>query len=309
MDRISAMNAFVRVVEAGSFTKAAATLDVPKPTVTRLVQGLEAQLRVRLIHRSTRALTLTPEGASYYERVVRLLAELEDIESGARDSLARPSGKIKLELSVAMANMVVIPALADFYAAYPDIDIEMSIGNRDADVIADGIDCAIRIGPIADESLVARRIGHLHFATCATPGYLAQRGVPLHPDDLRVGHQAIGMVSARQSRSLPFVFHKDGARVEMSLPYILTVNDTNAYFAAVMAGLGIVQAPSISVQAAIEAGQLVSLMEDWQSDSYPTHIVYPPNRFLSAKVRVFVDWLVGQFERHPTLMHRTRGGA
>lgn len=305
MDRFNAMTAFVRVVESGSFTKAAKTLDVPKPTVTRLVQALEAQLRVQLIHRSTRALTLTPEGATYYERTVRLLAELDDIEAGTRSARARPSGRVKVELSVAMAATVIVPGLDAFYGKYPDIEIELSIGNRDADIVADGIDCAIRTGPIADQSLIARRIGYFHFTTCASPGYLARRGVPSDPDALAAEHDTIGMVSGRTTRPLPFAYCKDGARQVVVPRSRLALNDTHAYLAAATAGLGIVQAPSIAVQAAIEAGQLVPVLEGWQSDVYPTSIVYPPNRFLSAKVRVFVDWVVERFEGHPTLMHRS----
>jgi DNA-binding transcriptional LysR family regulator len=308
MDRFSAMTAFVRVVESGSFTKAAKTLDVPKPTVTRLVQALESQLRVQLIHRSTRALTLTPEGATYYERTVRLLAELEDIESGTRSSLARPSGRIKVEVSVGMAAMVIVPALVDFYVQYPDIEIELSIGNRDVDIVADGVDCAIRTGPIADQSLVARRIGYFHFATCASPGYLARRGVPSHPQALAADHDTIGMVSSRLGRALPFAYSKDSERLEVTPRFRLSVNDTHAYLAAGVAGLGVIQAASLAVQAAIDSGQLVAFLEDWHSDVYPTSIVYPPNRFLSAKVRVFVDWAVALFERNPTLSHKSRAG-
>ncbi|WP_233101470.1 LysR family transcriptional regulator [Variovorax sp. IB41] len=299
------MAAFVRVVESGSFTKAAKTLNVPKPTVTRLVQALESQLNAQLLHRSTRAVTLTAEGATYYERTVRLLAELEDIEAGTRSSLARPSGKIKVELSVAMAAMLVVPALTDFYARYPDIEIELSVSNRDVDIIADNVDCAIRTGPIADQSLVARRIGYLHFTTCASPSYLERRGVPTHPDELSKGHDTIGMVSSRTARPLPFVYHKDSVRLEVTPQYRLSINDTHAYLAAGVAGLGIVQAASIAVQDAIESGQLVPLLEDWQSDVYATSIVYPPNRFLSAKVRVFVDWAVDLFEHNKTVKRKS----
>lgn len=304
MDRISAMTTFVRVVEAGSFTKAAKTLDVPKPTVTRLVQALESQLRVRLINRSTRGLALTPEGATYYERTLRLLAELEDIEASTRDSLARPTGRIKVELSVAMAAMVIVPALPDFQARYPDVQLELSVGNRDVNVVADGVDCAIRTGTIDDQSLVARRIGYFHFVTCATPGYLRAHGAPVHPDDLLSGHRAVAMVSARSGAVLPFAFQKGEQRVEVSPRHCLAVDDTHAYLAAGVAGLGIIQAPSISVKAAIDAGQLVALLEDWNSNVYPTSIVYPPNRFLSAKVRVFVDWAVELFEHNELLARK-----
>ncbi|MBV8633609.1 MAG: LysR family transcriptional regulator, partial [Burkholderiaceae bacterium] len=144
MDRITAMNAFVRVVEAGTFTKAADTLNVPNATVTRLIQNLEEDLKVRLLHRTTRRVTVTPEGATYYERVVRLLAELSDIESSASQSMAKPSGKVKIETAPNLAAMVLIPALQTFYHEYPDVDIEMGSSNRHADLVGEGIDCVIR---------------------------------------------------------------------------------------------------------------------------------------------------------------------
>src|SRR5262252_1905692 len=128
MDRIAAMNAFVRVVEAGSFTKAADTLDLPNATVTRLIQGLEQDLKVRLLHRTTRKVTVTPEGATYYERVVRLLAELTDIESSARQSLAKPSGKVRVETAAAISTWILVPALGEFYSEYPDVEVELGVG-------------------------------------------------------------------------------------------------------------------------------------------------------------------------------------
>ncbi len=172
MDRITAMNTFVRVVEAGSFTKAADTLDLPNATVTRLIQGLEEGLKVRLLHRTTRSVTVTPEGATYYERIVRLLAELTDIESTTAQSLAKPSGRIRVEAAAAMSSMVILPALGDFYRAYPDVQVDLGVGNRVADLVAEGVDCAIRAGQVTEQALVARRIGEFHFTTCATPDVL-----------------------------------------------------------------------------------------------------------------------------------------
>ena len=139
MDRIAAMNAFVRVVEAGTFTKAADTLDVPNATVTRLIQGLEEDLKVRLLHRTTRSVTVTPEGATYYERVVRLLAELTDIESSTRLSQGKPSGKVRVETAAAIGAMIIVPGLADFQRQYPDVEVELGVGNRRADVVAEEI--------------------------------------------------------------------------------------------------------------------------------------------------------------------------
>ena len=300
MDRIAAMNAFVRVVEAGNFTKAADTLDVPNATVTRLIQSLEQHLQVRLLQRTTRSVTVTAEGAIYYERVVRLLADLADIESTSKQSVARPSGRVRVETAAAIGTMVIVPALSEFYRAYPDVEVDLSIGNRQADLVAEGVDCAIRVGDVTEQFLVARRIGEFQFTTCATPQFLATRGVPATPDDLQP-RTTIGMDSTSTGRPLPFRFANGSGEVEMSPSHSLLVNDTNAYLAAGLAGLGIIQAPAYAVQAALERGRLVAVLDEWRPASVPVHVVYPSNRFLSPKVRVFIDWAVTLFERNAQL--------
>ncbi|MFD1559400.1 LysR family transcriptional regulator [Paraburkholderia silviterrae] len=300
MDRIAAMNAFVRVVEAGTFTKAADTLDLPNSTVTRLIQQLEDDLKVRLLHRTTRVITVTPEGATYYERVVRLLADLADIESSTKQSRAKPSGKIRVVTPAAIGALVVVPALADFYRLYPDVDIELDIGNRHIDLVAEGIDCAIRAGEVDAQYLAARPIGEFGFTTCATPEYLRIHGKPHSPDDLRA-QPTVGMGSARDGRSLPFQFSKDGQEHELALNHKLVVNDTNAYLAAGLASLGIIQAPTYCVREAVERGQLIPVLEDWDQSLVPVHVLYAPNRYLSAKVRAFIDWVIELFERHEYL--------
>ncbi|WP_028219612.1 LysR family transcriptional regulator [Paraburkholderia oxyphila] len=303
MDRIAAMNAFVRVVEAGTFTKAADTLDLPNSTVTRLIQQLEDDLKVRLLHRTTRVITVTPEGATYYERVVRLLADLADIESSTKESRARPSGKIRVVTPAAIGALVVVPALADFYRLYPDVDIELDIGNRHIDLVAEGIDCAIRAGEVDAQYLAARQIGEFGFTTCASPDYLRLHGTPDSPDDLRA-QPTVGMGSARDGRSLPFQFSKGGQEHELALNHKLVVNDTNAYLAAGLASLGIIQAPIYCVREAIVSGQLVPVLEDWDQSLIPVHVLYAPNRYLSAKVRAFIDWVIELFERHEYLRRR-----
>lgn len=300
MDRIAAMNAFVRVVEAGTFTKAADTLDLPNATVTRLIQYLEQDLKVRLLHRTTRAVTLTPEGATYYERVVRLLADLADIESSTKLSQGKPAGKVRVETAVAIGTMVIVPALAEFYRDYPEVEVELGVGNRRSDLVAEGIDCVIRVGAVSEQMIVARQIGSSQFTTCATPAYLAAYGAPQTPEEL-AALPTVGMMSADIGRPLPFRF-SDGARESaLTLRHKLVVNDTNSYLAAGLAGLGIIQAPGYAVHAAVTAGQLVALMEDWHTARTPVHVLYPPNRYLSAKVRVFIDWVIALFERHEGL--------
>jgi DNA-binding transcriptional LysR family regulator len=246
-------------------------------------------------------LTLTAEGATYYERTVRLLAELDDIESGTRNLLAKPAGTIRVDVGVAMGAMVIVPALADFQARYPDINIDLGIGNRDVDLVADGVDCAVRVGAIADVSLVARRIGDHRFMVCAAPAYLKGRELPADPDSLRSHHSTVGLMSTRLGRVLPFTFLKDGETVGVDFVHRLCTNDTTAYIAAGVAGLGVIQAPNYAVQAQLDSGLLVPLLEPWRPPALPISVVYPPNRFLSAKVRVFVDWIVELFERNDDL--------
>jgi len=301
MDRFSAMNAFVRVVEAGSFTKAAETMDLPKPTVTRLIQGLERDLRVRLLDRTTRSVTVTAEGASYYERVVRLLDDLSDIESTAKQSIAKPSGRLRVDVATAIATNVLIPALPEFYRSYPEIELEFGISNHQTDMVAENVDCIVRAGVVNEQFLVARRIGEFSFLTCASPRYLQSFGTPSTARELEAKHQLLGLISSRTGKAIPFRFVKDGESIELAPHARLEVDDTNAYLAAGIAGLGVLQAPAYMVQPALQAGQLVVLMQDWNTYQVPVHVIYRPNRFLSAKVRVFIDWTVSLFERNPYL--------
>lgn len=297
MDRIAAMNAFVRVVEAGTFTKAAETMDLPNATVTRLIQGLEQDLKVRLLHRTTRSLTVTPEGATYYERVTRLLADLADIESTTSQSQARPSGKVRVETAPALGSTVILPALGEFRAAYPDIEIELGFGSRYVDLVAEGFDCAIRAGEVNEQLMIARQVGSFHFTTCAAPELLRTHAAPRTPEDL-AKLPTIGLVTGHGGRPLPFRYASDGGGVELAPSHAVVVNDANVYLAAGLAGLGVIQSPSYAVHEALQSGRLVRLLEDWRTPSAPLHLTYPPNRYLSAKVRVFIDWVVTVFERN-----------
>jgi DNA-binding transcriptional LysR family regulator len=304
MDRIAAMNAFVRVVEAGNFTKAADTLNLPNATVTRLIQGLEQDLQVKLLHRTTRAVTVTPAGAGYYERVVRLLAELTDIESTTRLSQGQPAGKVRVEVPAAIGAMVIVPALPGFYQQYPDVQVELGVGNRRSDLVAEGIDCAIRAGQLDEQQIVARQIGTFRSTTCAAPALLQAHGAPRTPDEL-AQRPTVGMLSARTGRPLPFRHAAaDGSLHETALTHRLVVNDTNSYVNAALAGLGFIQAPGYAVHALVAQGQLRAVLEDWPSPTQPIHLLYAPNRYLSAKVRAFIDWTVALFERDPSLKRR-----
>ena len=305
MDRFMAMRVFSRVVEAGTFTKAADSLEMPKPSVTKLVQSLETHLRVKLLNRTTRRVTVTPDGAAYYERVVRLLSELEDIEASMSNAQANPKGRLRVDIGTSVAGLIIIPALPAFHARYPDIQIDLGVSDRPVDLISDNVDCVVRGGELTDQSLVARRIGEFHFIACATPEYLKRHGVPSHPSDLDYGHYVVRFFSPRTGRVFPFDFTKDGERLEIQGRCIVSVNDSNAYLAAGLAGLGIIQGPTFMVQRHIASGELEPVLADWWSEPIPVHVVYPPNRHLSTKVRIFVDWVADLFASHDLIQRRS----
>jgi DNA-binding transcriptional LysR family regulator len=295
MDQLLALRVFARVVEAGTFTRAADSLQMPKPTVTKLVQSLEAHLRVKLLNRTTRRVTVTPDGAAYYERITRVLTDLAEIDASLSNTQAAPTGRIRVDVPASVARQIIMPALHGFHARYPDIQIDLGVGDRPVNLIADNVDCVIRGGNLVDESLVARRIARVTAVTCAAPCYLERHGVPSHPSDLERNHYVVAYFSAASGRLLPLDFTRDGERIELQGRYRVAVNDSNAYLAAGLAGHGIMQTPAFMVEEPFARGELVPVLQEWTSDAMPIYIVYPPNRHLSAKVRVFVDWVAELF--------------
>ncbi len=296
MDQFLAIRVFARVVEAGNFTKAAESLQMPKATVTKLIQGLESHLRIRLLNRTTRRVTVTPDGSTYYERVVRLLDELEDIESSVAHAKEKPRGRLRVDAGAAVTSHLLLPALPSFLAKYPDIAVECGVSDRPADLIGDNVDCVIRGGPLLEPSLVARHIGDLRWMTCATPGYFADHPRPEHPDDLS-DHVLAGYFFPRSGRMRPLVFERDGKRFEIPPNPRVAVNDSGAHFASLRSGLGLGQLLSFMVSASNASKELVPVLEDWQPAPMPVHVLYPANRHLSTKVRVFVDWVAELFAR------------
>ncbi len=297
MDQLTAMRAFVRVVEAGTFTRAADLLEMPKPTVTKLIQQLETHLRARLLNRTTRRVTVTMDGAAYYERAMRLLSELDELDASMTIAQARPSGRLRVDCSSALATSVIIPALHEFHARYPDIQVDLGLSDRPADLLAENLDCAVRAGEIVDQNLIARRIGEMQLITCATPEYLGRAGTPLHPRELEEAHHIVAYRPALSGRVMPFFYQNHSETIEISGRYTISVNDGMGYMAAALAGLGVVQLPTFMARGPITEGRLVPILLDWCTGPKPLHIVYPPNRHLSNKVRVFVDWLAELFSR------------
>jgi len=304
MDQLAAMRAFVRVVEAGTFTRAAASLNTPKPTLTKLVQLLEAHVHTRLLNRTTRRVTVTPDGAAYYERVVRLLADIDELDGSMTLSQASAKGRLRIDVSGSLAILIIIPALPDFHARYPEIQIDLGVTDRPVDMLGENVDCVVRAGELTDQSLVARRIGEMEFITCAAPSYLARHGEPLHPTELAHGHHIVGYFHAGSGRFYPPSFAADGEQYEPSARTVVSVNDGSAYVAAALAGLGIIQAPAFMVQRHLEEGSLRRVLTAWAAETMPLHIVYPPNRHLSNKLRIFVDWIAELFARNDLIRRR-----
>lgn len=292
MDQLSAMRVFVRVVETGNFSRAAAALNIPKTTVTNLVQGLEAHLRTTLLNRTTRRVMVTTDGALYYERASQLLSEIDELDGSLSNSQAQPSGRLRVEMAGAFADLLVVPALCDFHARYPQIHIDLGVGDRLVDYIAENVDCALRGGTPNDQSLIARKVSEMEMITCASPTYIEKRGMPENPEDLTDHHFAVGYLMAQAGRIMPMEFIRDGESKEITPRYIVSANDARTYLNAVLTGLGAAQVPRFMAQEALEEGRLVPVLTAWRCAPLPLYVVYPQTRHLSNKVRVFVDWLV-----------------
>jgi len=306
MDQIAAMRAFVRVVEAGNFSRAADLVNMPKPTLTKLVQQLETHLRTKLLNRTTRRVGVTPDGAAYYERAVALLGDLDELDGSLASSQASPSGRLRVDVGTSLALHILIPALPDFHARYPDIQLDLGVSDRPADLIAENIDCAIRGGDLIDPTLIARRIGEIGLIPCATPSYLQKYGEPQHPTDLATGHMAVCYFSPRTGRRYPFNVTRGEEELDIEIPSALAVNDSTAYVAACLTGIGVGHLPDFMAEEHLASGALRRILPDWTGETIVMHVVYAPNRHLSSRLRVFVDWVAELFASSNTFRRRAR---
>ncbi|MPS48709.1 LysR family transcriptional regulator [Methylobacillus sp.] len=300
MDRFQAMQVFTRVVDANSFTRAADSLGLPRTTVTTTIQALEGLLNVRLLNRTTRRLSLTPDGAAYYERCMRILAEVDETEALFRDVTRGPSGRLRIDVPPSIGRLIIIPKLCDFYTRYPDVELVIGMSDRPVDMVQEAVDCVVRVGDLQDSSMVARRIGTFHIVTCAAPRYLAEYGMPGTLDDLQ-HHHAVHYFSSRTGRSMDWDFVIEGKVTEVKMAGRVAVNDSEAYVACALQGFGLIQAPRYMVLPQLESGELVEVLPQWQPSSHPISVVYLHNRHLSPKVRAFVDWIAELFGSCPLL--------
>jgi LysR family transcriptional regulator, regulator for bpeEF and oprC len=300
MDRLQAMQVFIRVVDANSFTRAAESLALPRATVTTAVQNLENLLHVRLLNRTTRRISLTPDGAAYYERCARILADIEETEASFREVARGPKGRLRIDVPAPIGRLFLIPRLCEFHTRYPDIELVIGMGDRPVDLVRESVDCVLRIGELQDSSLVARRIGTLETITCAAPRYIERFGEPASINALQ-DHRAVHYFSSRTGRTVEWDFVVDGGVQEVKVPGKVSVNDAEAYVACGLQGFGMIQPPRFMVQSHLDSGALREVLPRWQPSPMPISVVYLQDRHLSPKVRAFVDWVAELFSRCPVL--------
>ncbi len=231
----------------------------------------------------------------YYEKALRVLIDIEDIDTSFRVSRATPKGHLRVDVGGSTARDVLIPLLPEFMQRYPEIRIDLGVADRPVDLISGNVDCVIRGGPLDDSTLIARHLGNAEMVTCATPGYLKNHGVPAYPQELRNGHKLISYLSPVTGRPFPFRFRQNGEALEINIPHYLGVNESNAHLAAAAAGLGIVQTFEYSAKAYLQAGTLAAILGGWRPAAYPFHVVYPQNRHLTHRLKVFIAWLAEVF--------------
>ena len=297
MDKFQAMQVFIAVVEQSSFTRAAEQLQMPRASVTLSIKQLETHLGTRLLQRTTRQVNTTADGDAYYQRCVRLLADLEETESAFSHSLLNPRGKLRINLQGSLGKYFVVPTLPGFSAKYPLIELEVGMSDRLVDLVREGVDCVLRGGELRDSSLIAKRVALMTQITCASCGYLQKHGVPETLDDLPA-HLAVNYFSSQTGRNMDFEFVIDGKVQTMALKGQLAVNDVDAYVASAEAGYGLIQLPRFHVAAQLVAGSMQEVLPGMRPPPMPVSILYPHHRQLSPRVRVFVEWLTELMEAH-----------
>ena len=292
MDRLEAMRLYTRIVELGSFTAAADDLNLPRATVTHAIKRLETRLGAQLLQRTTRRVRTTRDGEVYYGHCVRLLGDMDEVEADFREAAVLPKGRLRIDLPGTVARLLVIPALPEFCARFPQIELDIGTSDRFVNLLREGVDCVLRVGELGDSAMVARRVATLAQVTVASADYLRRRGRPQSLADLHEGHLAVNWASPTTRRSEPLEFMAGRKRREARLPGRVTVSGVDAYLACCEAGMGIAQFPRYRIAAALADGSLCEILPAMPPPSLPMSVLYPPQRQMPARLRVFIDWLV-----------------
>ena len=293
MNPIQAMQIYVRVAELASFTQTAESMGLPKASISTAIQQLEAELGTRLLHRTTRRVQMTQDGQVFYERCKDLLADTEELLGLFRDDQAVLKGRLRVDMPSAVARDVVLPRLPEFMQTHPALEIELSSTDRRVDLVREGFDCVLRVGVLGDSSHIARTLGDYRMVNCASPAYISSFGLPEYPGDL-AGHRLIHYVSTFGTRDSGFEYvdpESPGSVKYIAMPGALTVNNSDAYYGACLAGLGMIQVPDAGVRAALDNGQLIELMPQYRAAPMPVSLVYANRRHQPRRVQVFMNWL------------------
>lgn len=294
MDKVQAMNTFVTIVNAGSLTAAASALDKSLPTIVRTLASLEQSLGVRLLQRTTRRMTLTEEGRHYFERCQKILADIAEAERELSTEHQEPSGSLRVTASIMFGQMHVSPALVRFLERYSNMQVNLLLADRVVNLVEEGIDIAIRIGPLADSSMIAIAVGEVRRIVCASPALLTQQGSPVHPSAL-ADSSAIRFTGLTPGLHWPFQI--DGKTRNVPMHFVYTCNQAGAAIAACEAGLGYGRFLSYMVEPQLKAGTLRRVLEDFEDQAIPVHVVYPHARYVSTRNRVFIDWITADLRQ------------
>lgn len=293
-DRLEAMRLFVRVVERGSFTAAAADLEIARSTATDVIRRLEKDLTCRLLERTTRHVSPTPDGAAYYKRCLSILSDIEDAEGALRGN--EPSGDLRVDAHGMLTRTFLLPHLSGFLERYPKLNLQLGQGERLVDLVREGVDCVLRAGVPEDSSLIMKKLADIPEITCASPDYLKRHGMPRSLEDLQ-GHQTVGFLSSRTGGVLPLDFQVNGEIREVRLPSRVVANDAETVHDLARLGFGLIQAPRYRLREHLENGGLVEVLPNLPPTSLPLAVYYPSHRQLSPGVRAFVDWASEVFSK------------
>ncbi|MEN9518661.1 MAG: hypothetical protein RLZZ381_1249 [Cyanobacteriota bacterium] len=296
MEKFKAIATFLRVVEAKSFAQAANLLDRTPSAVSKSISTLETELGVQLLKRSTRTLSLTQDGRIFYERCQKLLSEYEEIEATLRGSYRVPQGRLRVDMPIVVARFIVLPALPEFLRRYPQVQLELGVNDRPIDLIQEGYDAVVRIGKLRDSNLIMQALSPLRLFTYASPEYLAQYGEPQTPEDL-LKHNCLAYIYTPSGQFADWLFEEDGERISLAVTGNFCSNDPEALIDSAVAGIGIHQTASFTVEKYLQSGRLKPILTSYSTTGLPISLLYPPTRHLSAKVRVFSDFLKEQFAR------------
>lgn len=290
MDKFTDLTIFVQVAQILSFSEAARQMGMSPSGVSRAVQRLEERLGARLLQRTTRSLSLTPDGIVYFERGLQILADLEELELELMQTQSLPRGILRLDLSTALGRIHIAPMLPKFVAKYPDLQLKVSLSDRLINLNEEGIDVSVRVGSSPDSRLIAYPLAKAPFVVCAAPNYLAQQGLPRSLEDL-AEHNCINFIYPQSGRPFEWVFQHEGEILERQVSGNLAFDSTEAVLESAITGAGIIQVHEYIAGKAIQRGQLQPVLEDYKAEGKPITVVYPQKRHLSAKVRVFIEFM------------------